>query len=343
MLKTIQIIALIQGVFLLFILFKNRKKYKNVTFWLFSLSVVSILLFIIGDDDDNLFQANSDWYLFDTTLFVTFLFLYFKYYKSGKEKFQRKDLIFFIPNLFYALIEVIEINLTQDYLIVEIPELVIELIFLGYLIYIFVDLIKNKSNFWVLYITFPIILILGLSYFNEVLLMFNINPLLISNDKDYAGYLLVIIAFLFYFITFCYTTKPNEFLPKEKQKKYQTSNLNKSLIEEYSTSLIKAMEKDKLYTDPKLSIHKVSEELNIPRQYISEVLNLHLNKTFLDFVNEYRVNDFVERVQNVQYAHFTLLAIANEVGFNSKSTFNATFKKIKGLTPSEFKKTLELN
>ena len=146
MLRTIQIIALIQGIFLLFLLLKNRAKYKKVTFWLFSLSILSILLFIIGDDDDNLFQANSDWYLFDTTLFVTFLFLFFRYFKSGKEKFQKKDLLFFVPNILYAFIEVIELNLNQDYLIVEIPELLIELVFLGYLTYILVDLIKNKNK-----------------------------------------------------------------------------------------------------------------------------------------------------------------------------------------------------
>lgn len=341
MLRTIQIIALIQGIFLLFLLFKNRAKYKKVTFWLFSLSIISILLFIIGDDDDNLFQANSDWYFFDTTLFVSFLFLFFRYFKSGKEKFQKKDLIFFVPNILYAIIEVIELNLNQDYLIVEIPELLIELVFLGYLTYILVDLIKNKSNYWILYITIPIIIILGLSYLNEALMMFNINPLVISNDKDYASYLLIIIAFLFYLLTFYSTTRPTEFLPVERQKKYKNSNLDDSLIEEYTTNLINAMEKNMLYKDPKLSIHKVSEELNIPRQYISEVLNKHLNKSFLDFVNEYRVNDFIKKVQNDQYAHFTLLGIANEVGFNSKSTFNATFKKIKGLTPSEFKKSLD--
>lgn len=341
MLKTIQIIAVFQGIFLLFLLFQNKKKYKNVTFWLFILTVISIMFFVVGDDDNNLFQANVDWYLFDTTLFITFLFLFFKYFKSGVEKFNKKDLLFFIPNIIYVIIELIELNVSKEYFVIEIVELIVEFIFLGYLIYILIDLFKNKSRYWILYVTIPIVLILSLSYVNEILLLFEINPIIIINEKDYSSYVLVIMAFLFYFITFYSTTNPDEFLPKEKQKKYKTSNLNEALISVYKEALIKSMEKDKLYKDPKLSIHKVSEKLNIPRQYISEVLNLHLNKSFLDFINEYRINDFIEKVQNDQYAHFTLLGIANEVGFNSKSTFNSTFKKIKGLTPSEFKKSLD--
>ncbi|WP_243846557.1 helix-turn-helix domain-containing protein [Wenyingzhuangia heitensis] len=85
---------------------------------------------------------------------------------------------------------------------------------------------------------------------------------------------------------------------------------------------------------------QVSKKLNIPRQYISEILNIHMNISFQDFINQYRVDEFISRLKNNQNNHFTLLAIAMEVGFSSKSSFNSTFKKIKGLTPSEYKKTL---
>ena len=102
------------------------------------------------------------------------------------------------------------------------------------------------------------------------------------------------------------------------------------------------MEKEKLYIKAKLSVHDVANKLQVPRQHISEVLNVHMNVSFQDFINEYRVNAFINCLQKEQYAHYTLFGIANEVGFNSKSSFNTTFKKIKGLTPSEFKKTLLL-
>ena len=65
-----------------------------------------------------------------------------------------------------------------------------------------------------------------------------------------------------------------------------------------------------------------------------------MNTNFQDFINEYRVEEFINRLKNDQNNHFTLLGIATDVGFNSKSTFNAIFKKFKGLTPTQFKKNL---
>ena len=100
------------------------------------------------------------------------------------------------------------------------------------------------------------------------------------------------------------------------------------------------MESEKLYLNNKLSIHEVSNYLNIPRQYISEVLHVPLPTSFPAFLHQYRVEEFINRIKNDQNDHFTLLGIAKDVGFNSKSSFNAIFKKFKGLTPTEFKTSL---
>src|SRR5690606_24738337 len=94
MLKTLQIIALIQGLFVLSVLFINRKDYKKTTFWLLFGSLFSVLLYILGDDDNNIFIQDADWFLFDSSLFITFLFLFFRYYKSGKDKFDKVDYLF---------------------------------------------------------------------------------------------------------------------------------------------------------------------------------------------------------------------------------------------------------
>jgi AraC-like DNA-binding protein len=59
-----------------------------------------------------------------------------------------------------------------------------------------------------------------------------------------------------------------------------------------------------------------------------------MDTNFQDFINKYRVEEFIERLKNDQNNHFTLLGIATDVGFNSKSSFNAIFKKYKGLTYS---------
>ncbi|GMN11124.1 helix-turn-helix domain-containing protein [Croceitalea sp. MTPC9] len=340
MLKTVQIIAVIQGVFILLVLFHKRSKYKTPTFWLFVGSIISILLFIIGDDSNNLFQEGADWLLSDSTLFITFLLLFFKYYKTEKTHFNKKDLLFFLPNILYFIMESIELYQGEETMFVEAAEELIDFAFLGYLVYIIFDLFKNKSKYWILYLTIPIVLLMGFNYFNEVTELAEYKTIAVSESVQYQSYLLLIYAFLFYSMTYYLIIWPKELLPISKPTKYKGSKLNKEQVKNYKTALLDAMQRKALYKDPKLSIHKLSQELSIPRQYISEVLNIHFGKSFQDFVNEYRVEEFVKNLENDQYDHFTLFGLANEVGFNSKSTFNAIFKKHKGLTPSQFKKSL---
>ena len=95
-----------------------------------------------------------------------------------------------------------------------------------------------------------------------------------------------------------------------------------------------------ILTRRRRSLTSLSQELEIPKQYISEILNVHLRTSFQDFVNGYRVNAFIACLGEEQYEHFTLMGIASEVGFNSKSSFYSIFKKHQGLTPSEYKKTM---
>lgn len=340
MLKTLQIVALIQGLFVLSILFVNRKVYKKTTFWLLFGSLLSIILYIAGDDDNNLFVADADWFLFDSSLFITFLFLFFRYYRNGKTYFKKRDLLFFLPNLIYFILEGLEIIYPTEILVVEVLELFIEFSFVGYLIFIIYSVIWNKQKHWILYFALPITFLFVFSSMNEVLKTFGIIENPVIDAENYNSYLLIIIAFLFYFIAFGLMNKKSDILPKSDTQKYRNSNLNEDLIKRYKSELKHAMEVDKMYLNNKLSIHEVSKKLNIPRQYISEVLNVHMNTSFQDYVNKYRVDEFVNRLQNVQNEHLTLLGIANDVGFNSKSSFNATFKKFKGLTPTQFKKNL---
>ncbi len=75
----------------------------------------------------------------------------------------------------------------------------------------------------------------------------------------------------------------------------------------------------------------------IPRHYITQILNEKHKKNFFTFINEYRVKEVIERLIDPRYRHYTILAIAFDSGFNSKTTFNSIFKTQTGLTPSEFR------
>jgi len=98
------------------------------------------------------------------------------------------------------------------------------------------------------------------------------------------------------------------------------------------------MQEEKLYRTQGLTLHDLAVRLKSNKQYVSETINQVFEKSFYDFVNEYRLREFAERVENGEDQNLTLLGIATNAGFNSKATFNAVFKKHYGVTPSEFQK-----
>ncbi|HEX9001298.1 MAG TPA: helix-turn-helix transcriptional regulator [Blastocatellia bacterium] len=120
-------------------------------------------------------------------------------------------------------------------------------------------------------------------------------------------------------------------------KKYERSTLTPERAEEYLARLLRAMATEKPFTDGDLTLQKLSEQLAIPATHLSQVVNERLNQSFSDFINSYRVREAQAKLLDPATKHYSILAIAEDVGFNSKSTFNAVFKKQTGLTPSEFR------
>jgi len=104
--------------------------------------------------------------------------------------------------------------------------------------------------------------------------------------------------------------------------------------------LLEFMDTDKPFLNPELTIQELSNRVNIQKHHLTYIINNGLHKNFFNFVNEYRVEEFKKKAANTNYDHLTLLAIAFDSGFNSKSSFNNIFKNITGQTPSEYKKGL---
>jgi len=105
--------------------------------------------------------------------------------------------------------------------------------------------------------------------------------------------------------------------------------------------LKRAMDANHYHQDPELSLGSLAEKLSLPPHELSRVINTVFKKGFNDFINEYRVMDAVRKMQDPAYAHITLLGIAFEAGFNSKTTFNRIFKEMTGKSPTAYKKHLE--
>ncbi|QXD13925.1 helix-turn-helix domain-containing protein [Rhodocaloribacter litoris] len=101
--------------------------------------------------------------------------------------------------------------------------------------------------------------------------------------------------------------------------------------------LLRLMEEKQLFKNSLLTLADLAAEMSISAHNLSEVINRQLGKNFYDFVNSYRAEEMMRRLRDPQFASLTILAIAEESGFNAKSTFNAFFKKYTGLTPSQYR------
>lgn len=97
---------------------------------------------------------------------------------------------------------------------------------------------------------------------------------------------------------------------------------------------------EKNYLDSNLSLESVADSLGLNKTYLSRIINAELNKSFTDYVNELRVEEAKIYLENPDFQKYTLVSIGLEAGFNSKSTFNSTFKRLTGQTPSEYKSGL---
>ena len=110
-------------------------------------------------------------------------------------------------------------------------------------------------------------------------------------------------------------------------------------IDQFLLNKIKMeMEKNSYFLDPNLTLKVFANHLNESQRRVSYHINHGLGKTFIDFVNEYRVKKFKKQIVEDRSNHLTLTGIAFECGFNSKATFNRVFKNISGQSPSSYKK-----
>ena len=125
------------------------------------------------------------------------------------------------------------------------------------------------------------------------------------------------------------------------QFRYSGSRLTEEEEKAYAGKLTAHMISSKSYLNPELSLPKLAEEVGISIHYLSQVINERFKLNFFDFINRYRVEAFKAKVKDPRFTNYSLLGIAFECGFNSKSAFNRVFKQNTGLTPSQYIKSVK--
>lgn len=120
--------------------------------------------------------------------------------------------------------------------------------------------------------------------------------------------------------------------------RYKNSSLSAETMDRYSQRIAACLQTTNLYLDENLTLADLAEKTGIPPHHLSQTLNVSGGQSFFELINHYRLEEVKRRLPDPRYHHLTILGIAYDCGFKSKSAFNALFKKHTGLTPSAYKK-----
>ena len=194
----------------------------------------------------------------------------------------------------------------------------------------------------------------GVYLLPEFKMLFSRNQSLSTEAKDILFVYLAVIAICLGFVVSLYTTYilgPLVFSlifytllsyrlfanKKTTPRKGYQHKLDTRTVAGITDKLRTIMAEQKPYKDPDFSLDRLATLLSVSRHFLSQMLNDNLQVRYTDLVNQYRIEEACQMIRS--NSHYNLEAIAYEVGFNSKSTFYATFKKVKGTTPSKYRAT----
>jgi AraC-like DNA-binding protein len=125
--------------------------------------------------------------------------------------------------------------------------------------------------------------------------------------------------------------------PTAAAAKYARSGLDAEELQRIWLRLEQLMREQTLYRDPDLPLAALAEQLGVASHTLSQVFNSHAGVRFYDYINGLRVNYAKHQLLDPRHRHTTILEIALDAGFNTKSTFNKCFKQVVGLPPSAYR------
>ncbi|WP_454048079.1 helix-turn-helix domain-containing protein [Chryseobacterium sp. Marseille-Q8038] len=125
--------------------------------------------------------------------------------------------------------------------------------------------------------------------------------------------------------------------------KYQKNSPGDEAIQSIYEKLVYKMEHEKLYKDPELNLNNIAKVLEVHPNVLSQVINSMEQKNFYDYINRQRIEEFKRTVVLQENQKYTILSLAFECGFNSKTSFNRNFKKYMNCSPTEFLKSQSIH
>lgn len=158
------------------------------------------------------------------------------------------------------------------------------------------------------------------------------------NLSDYTSYIVGALSFsfvLYLLVLFVFLTRRKDPSFLSRQVKYANKKIDDTEAQNLEMGLGQLLGEEKLYTNADLKLSDLATKMKVTPHKLSQLLNDNLNKNFAQIVNEYRITHAKELI--LSSPHLKLESIGYECGFNSKTTFYSSFKRIEGITPATFK------
>ncbi len=364
------IVGVVQAFFIEFILLNKKKKTlpdKILAIWMFVIGLHLFLHYMIHVEFHRQYPAILGVAAPLAFFHGPFLLLYAQSLISQKQKFDKIKLLHFItPLSYYILLSPIFLLTTEEQI-----HFIFEQVPLNTPLYIEVyDRLIDVSG--IVYITWSLTLLRkhqkrigdNFSYTESVNLKWLRNLIIgmgiiwlaviaanFLGETEGSNLVFGAVVLFIFLIGYKGTRQglifTDEFVAESENEgpseKYQKSTLTPKMAKQYLKDLKQYMELEKPYLEKRLTLPQLASRLNINPNYLSQVINEQIDLKFQEFINTYRVREFKEKLRQNDHGRLTLLGIAYESGFNSKSSFNEAFKKIEGITPSEYLQQVELN
>jgi AraC-like DNA-binding protein len=346
--------ALMLGLLFFTIKSKNRKAniFLGLFLWSIAIQLINGIVFEYYEEEN----IETPFYILDPILFIL-LFLFFYLNTTINQSINKWYYVLFIP----GIIQNILINNNG---LIEIEERFDDYILLFYffeillLIYVFKILKNHKkriSNFyselefkslsWLKSILIAILL------FHLILIIEGITGVEEAENELWEGIFQIsaisLLFFTVYWIGYNGFSQPELF----KQYLFQREDINTQLettkddssneLQEKFNEIKTIISEEKLYTDSKLNLRTLSTALDIKEKELSKLINQCTESNFYQFINNFRVLEFKRLLQSPKAKQLSILGLAQEAGFSSKSTFYSTFKSAEGMTPKQYELSLK--
>jgi len=360
----VKLVAIIQG-FIFGIIVLTSKKFKAL-----STSFLITLIFVLSYNNLQYYLVNIDLITLEG-IYKTIFFpmgilippLFYFYITTflnpdkkinSKEKFMYVPfLLFFLISLVYKILILFKVEVGK-YLVFfnaisflhEALTFIFMLIVLAITIkeiIIFKTKAKSVNYEKVIPATSWLLWIVIILFINTMLYSVSVADFYSDENPEYIHAVWLINSLLIYLFGHIGIYKFSIYKERNKIRQFLIlENQPTSLIENknpYKSKLIRIIEEQKGYLDSSFSLETLSKDLGISKSHLSRIFKKEFNSNFTTYINSLRVSSAKSLLSNSDFLNYTLIAIGLEAGFNSKTTFNTTFKKTTGMTPSEYRKT----